>query len=133
MDRQKPTRLLDGIGPALRSDGRYLGLIGWMIQKFLNIILWWWTLWFAIGEVWNLGLFVYEMVVPVVLYLQIQGNDTPSVNSPGDWRVRFDRDGSVSGERQETHEIAARWSSAAYQTFHDHLCGRSEGNVFSAM
>ena len=83
-------RLLDGIGPALRADGRSLVLVGWIVQKFLNIVLWWWTLWFALDATWNLGLFVFEMVVPIVLYLQCRALTTPSIASPGDWRVRFE-------------------------------------------
>ena len=83
-------RLLDGIGPAFRSDGRSLVLIGWMIQKFLNIVLWWWILWAGLNVEWNLGLFVYEMVVPIVLYLQCKALTTPSSTSPDDWGARFE-------------------------------------------
>ena len=83
-------RLLDGIGPAIRSEGRYLVVVGWMVQKFVNIVLWWWTLWNARDAEWNLVLFLYELIVPLVFYLQCRALVTPSLTSPHDWRVRFE-------------------------------------------
>lgn len=81
-------QLLDGVGPALRKEQRYWTHVGWLVQKFFNILLWWWGLWTAREIEWNLGLFLYEICAPVIFYLQAKALVTPSL--PGQsWRDRF--------------------------------------------
>ena len=82
-------RLLDGVGPALRADGRYWVHVGWMAQKFTNILLWWWSLWIARATDWNLALFIYELIGPIVIYLQCKALVTPSELHPTSWFKRF--------------------------------------------
>lgn len=83
-------RLLDGIGPALRKGQRYWVHVGWMAVKFFNIVIWWWALWTLRGVQWNFVVFVYQLIGPVIIYLQTKSLVTPSQSTPDSWRVRFE-------------------------------------------
>jgi len=83
------SRLLDVFGPALRPDQRSWIHFGWVVHKFFNHLLWWWSLWLLRETRWNLGLFMFEMVGPVVLYLQATALATPSERTRASWEDRF--------------------------------------------
>ncbi|MBW2496917.1 MAG: hypothetical protein JRF61_06550 [Deltaproteobacteria bacterium] len=83
------SRLLDALGPALRPGSRSWIHVGWIAQKFFNHVLWWWTIWYIRDAEWNLGLFVFELVGPVILYLQAAALAAPSEQSPLSWQDRF--------------------------------------------
>ena len=54
------TRLLDAVGPALRKEARCWIHVGWIAQKFLAHLIWWWTLWSARDFDWNLAMYAAE-------------------------------------------------------------------------
>jgi hypothetical protein len=83
------SRRLDVMGPALRSDRRSWIHVGWVVQKFFNHIFWWWSLWLARDTHWNLALYLFAFIGPVVLYLQASAPATPSEDAPMSWQQRF--------------------------------------------
>jgi hypothetical protein len=83
------SRLLDVLGPALRPDRRSWIHVGWVVQKFFNHILWWWSLWLARDAQWNLALYLFGFAGPIVLYLQASALATPSEDAPMSWQQRF--------------------------------------------
>jgi hypothetical protein len=83
-------RLLDGIGPGLDPDRRYWIHFGWLIQKLLNHVLWWWGLWSANRTFdWNLAWFLWTLSGPAILYLQSAALVTRSPESIASFRDRF--------------------------------------------
>ena len=82
-------RLLDTLGPALRRESRSWIHVGWILQKFITHLLWWWGMWTARDADWNLGLYTAELVAPVILFLQASALARPSDRSPGSWEARF--------------------------------------------
>jgi len=83
------SRLLDVVGPALRRDRRSWIHVGWVVQKFFNHVLWWWSLWLGRESRWNLPLYLFGFGGPVVLYLQAPALATPSEDAPMSWQQRF--------------------------------------------
>jgi hypothetical protein len=83
------SRLLDVLPLALRSPQRSWIHAGWVVQKFFNHVIWWWGIWLLHQTVWNLALFVLQLVGPVILYLQASALARPSDRLPTSWEARF--------------------------------------------
>jgi len=82
-------RLLDGVAPALDSGRRYWVHVGWIAHKLMNHILWWWGLWAGRGIEWNLAMFIWSLLGPIVLYLQAAALVTSAPSLVTSWRERF--------------------------------------------
>lgn len=82
-------RLLDGIAPALAPNPRYWVHVGWIANKLINHILWWWGLWAGRDVEWNLAWFVWSLIGPAVLYLQATALVTSTPSRVTSWQDRF--------------------------------------------
>ena len=82
-------RLLDGIAPALAANSRYWVHVGWIANKLMNHILWWWGMWAGRDVEWNLAWFVWSLVGPAVLYLQASALVTSDPSHVTSWQARF--------------------------------------------
>ncbi len=83
------SRLVDGVPGAFLSPGRYWVHCGWMIQKFLNLLLYWWAAWETRALEWDFWQFAFSFTGPVILALQATALARPSELEPNNWELRF--------------------------------------------
>jgi len=83
------SRLLDVLAPSLRPPRRSWIHVGWVVQRLLTHVIWWWGIWFLRDTAWTLPLFAFQLVGPVILYLQATALATPSSDAPMSWESRF--------------------------------------------
>jgi hypothetical protein len=67
------SRGLNGVRSTFMVDRRYWPHVIWLTTKLLNAVAYWWWLWgyHGIDSYWNLFTFFWVLVIPVVIYLQI--------------------------------------------------------------
>ena len=65
-------RLIDGLRPAWRAPARYWVHLIWVFIKIWSHAQYWWLLWgYREGTDWNFPFFLYLLVGPALLYMQV--------------------------------------------------------------
>jgi hypothetical protein len=83
-------RLLDAIRYAFQPAGRDMVLALWIIVKVMNHLLFWWALWsYRDFAHWNILVFAWILLFPVLLYLQVTSLVTTAPQHVSDWRTHF--------------------------------------------
>jgi hypothetical protein len=83
-------RLVEGLRPAVDSDGRYWVHWGWVVGKIVSCLIFWWTLWGAReGVAWNFPSFAFVFIGPIILYMQASVLVPQNPASIASWREYF--------------------------------------------
>lgn len=83
-------RLLDAIRHAFNPATRYPVLLLWIVAKLMNHVLFWWALWsYRDFPNWNILGFVWILLFPGLLYIQVTSLVTTTPQDVADWRTHF--------------------------------------------
>ena len=83
-------RLLDAIRHAFDPARRYSVLLLWIFAKLMNHVLFWWALWsYRDLANWNILDFVWVLLFPGLLYIQVTSLVTTTPQDVVDWRAHF--------------------------------------------
>ena len=83
-------RLLDAIRHAFDPSRRYPVLFLWIFAKLVNHVLFWWALWsYRDLSNWNILGFVWILLFPGLLYIQVTSLVTTTPQDVADWRAHF--------------------------------------------
>ena len=61
-------RLIDGLWPAIKHEGRYVTHYGWVAFKLYSSVLFWWSMWLYNENEWTIVTFVWMLIGPLLLY-----------------------------------------------------------------
>jgi hypothetical protein len=83
-------RLLDGLRPALVPGIRYWVHVLWLFQKLLNHAYYWWVFGtLRETSTWNVVAFLWVLLVPSLLFLQVTALVTTAPADVTSWRAHF--------------------------------------------
>jgi hypothetical protein len=83
-------RLVEGLRPAVESEGRYWVHWGWVVGKVVSCLIFWWNLWAAReGVAWNFLSFAFVFIGPIILYMQASVLVPQNPASIPSWREHF--------------------------------------------
>ena len=83
-------RLVEGLRPAVNSEGRYWVHWGWVVGKIVSCLIFWWNLWaFREGVTWNFPSFAFVFLGPIILYMQASVLVPQTSAGVVSWREHF--------------------------------------------
>lgn len=82
---------LRGLRSALDSRRRYGIHVTWIFIKLANPMFYWWAIWGYrdFPEYWNMGTFTYVLMMPSIMYLQLNSLVSNNPDQIEDWRKHF--------------------------------------------
>ena len=85
------SRGLNGVRSAYMLNRRYWPHALWLFNKLLNAVTYWWWLWSysEAKDYWNLFNFFLALMIPVILYLQMDSLVTHRPREVTNWKAHY--------------------------------------------